>query len=176
MDPKCVACVSLSAAQARQQHGPNGDGCWDEKRCHRKRSHYRNRRDSNEKRRALYQQDVATRADDEVETVSLDVAESSMPYANLYIWREKRKDAPVHAIGATVIHNGQKVLEVKPIHCAGYRRRQLERYVSQKILPYLTERYGITHFVNEVRLEPIECPIPGCPLKEAFEQTGGDDG
>ena len=176
MDPKCVACVSLSAAQARQQHGPNGDGCWDEKRCHRKRSHYRNRRDSNEKRRALYQQDVATRADDEVETDSLDVAESSMPYANLYIWREKRKDAPVHAIGATVIHNGQKVLEVKPIHCAGYRRRQLERYVSQKILPYLTERYGITHFVNEVRLEPIECPIPGCPLKEAFEQTGGDDG
>ncbi|MEM9806919.1 MAG: hypothetical protein AAF959_16735 [Cyanobacteria bacterium P01_D01_bin.56] len=169
--------MSLSAAQARQQHGPNGDGCWDEKRCHRKRSHYRNRRDSNEMRRAIYQQQVVvTKTDDDVETISLDVAEFSMPYANLYIWREKRKDAPVHAIGATVIHNGKKVSEVKPIHCAGYRRRQLERYVSQKILPYLTERYGITHFVNEVRLEPMECPIPGCPLKDAFEQAGGDGG
>ncbi|NEZ54119.1 hypothetical protein [Adonisia turfae] len=177
INQKCVACAQLSAAQARQQHGPNGDGCWDEKRCHRKRSHYRNRRDSNEKRRAIYQQQIlTTKADNEVETVSLDVAESSMPYANLYIWREKRKDAPVHAIGATVIHNGQKVLEVKPIHCAGYRRRQLERYVSQKMLPYLTERYGITHFSNEIRLEPIECPIPECPLKGGFDHLGGGDG
>ena len=52
----------------------------------------------------------------------------------------------------------------------------LERYVSQKILPYLTERYGITHFSNEIRLEPIECPIPDCPLKGGFDYLGGGDG
>ena len=60
-----------------------------------------------------YRQQVeAAKPDDGMERVSLEVAESSLPYANLYIWREKRKDAPVHAISATVIQNGQKVLEV----------------------------------------------------------------
>ena len=167
----------MSVGQARQQHGPDGDGCWDEKRCHRKRSHYRNRRDSNEKRRAIYQQKVTiAKADDGVETVALAVPENSIPYANLYLWKDKRKDAPVHAIGATVIHDGKKVLEVQPIHCAGYRRRQLERYVSQKMLPYLTKRYGITHFSNEIRLEPIECPLPECPLKGCFAHHGGAGG
>ena len=110
----------------------------------------------------------ATKPDDGVERISLEVEESSLPYANLYIWREKRKDAPVHAIAATVIQNGEKVLEVKPIHCAGYRKRQLERYMEQKVMPYLKERFGITHFSNEIRLEPIECPLVNCPLKENF--------
>ncbi|ESA37362.1 hypothetical protein N836_03390 [Leptolyngbya sp. Heron Island J] len=168
-DPKCIACAQLSAEKARQLHGPQGDGCWNERRCHRKRSHYRNRREQNEKRRTNYRQQVAQqRADSRVETVSLAVTETSIPYANLYIWREKRKDAPVHAIAATVIQNGQKVLEVKPIHCAGYRKRQLERYMEQKVMPYLKERFGITHFSNEIRLEPIECPLKDCPLKEKF--------
>ena len=92
-----------------------------------KRSHYRNRQQLNEQRRLQYQQQVAGEAlgEEQVETVSLPVAEGSMPYANLYIWREKRKDAPIHAIAASVFHNGSKVLEVAPIHCAGYRKRQL---------------------------------------------------
>lgn len=170
INPICIACAQLSAAQAQQLHGPQGDGCWDEKRCHRKRNHYRHRRQENEKRRIQYQQQIAARSvADSVETVSLSVAETSVPYGNLYIWREKRKDAPVHAIGATVISDGKKVLEVEPIHCAGYRKRQLERYVEGKVLPYLRSRYGITHFANEIRLEPIECPISGCPLSDRFE-------
>ena len=61
------------------------------------------------------QQADAVKPDDGVERVSIAVAESALPYANLYIWREKRKYAPVHAISATVIQNGQKVLEVEPI-------------------------------------------------------------
>ena len=123
-----------------------------------------------------YRQQVeAAKPDDGMERVSLEVAESSLPYANLYIWREKRKDAPVHAIAATVIQNGQKVLEVEPIHCAGYRKRQLERYMEQKVMPYLKQRFGITHFSNEIRLEPIECPIAACPLSERFEHSEAAD-
>jgi hypothetical protein len=38
-------------------------------------------------------------------------AEISVPYANLYIWRDKRKDAPIHAIAASLFQNGAKVLE-----------------------------------------------------------------
>ncbi|MEO0869695.1 MAG: hypothetical protein AAFY17_14920 [Cyanobacteria bacterium J06642_11] len=165
-----MACAQLSVAKARQLHGEAGDGCWVEKRCHRRRSHYRNRQGLNEKRRAEYRQRVA-KPDDGVERVSLEVADSSLPYANLYIWREKRKDAPVHAIAATVIQDGQKVLEVEPIHCAGYRKRQLQRYMDQKVMPYLKERFGITHFANEIRLEPIECPLKNCPLKESFGEA-----
>ena len=177
INPKCVTCAQMSVAKARQLHGAAGDGCWVEKRCHRRRSHYRNRQGLNEKRRVVYRQQVdATKPDDGVERVSLEVAESTLPYVNLYIWREKRKDAPVHAISATVIQNGEKVLEVKPIHCAGYRKRQLERYIEQKVMPYLKTRFGITHFSNEIRLEPIECPLKDCPLKESFESGGKVDG
>jgi hypothetical protein len=172
INKKCVECSKLSATQAQQLHGKEGDRCWHEKRCPRRRSHYRNRQALNEQRRLQYHQQVsgAGSGAGSVEIVSLPVAETSAPYANLYIWREKRKDAPVHAmakpskgIAASVFQNGSKVLEVAPIHCAGYRKRQLENYVQQKVMPYLNARFGITFFADEIRLEPIECPIAGCP-------------
>jgi hypothetical protein len=167
---KCVKCAQLSATDAQQLHGKSGDGCWDAKRCPRRRSHYRHRQQLNEQRRLQYQQPPsgAGLEQGQVETVALPVAESSAPYANLYIWREKRKDAPIHAIAASVFQNGSKVLEVAPIHCAGYRKRQLENYVQQKVMPYLNARFGITFFADEIRLEPIECPIAGCPWGVGF--------
>ena len=173
IDKKCVACAQLSAATAQQLHGKAGDGCWNEKRCRRRRSHYRNRQQVNEDRRSHYRQQVSAGepAGDGVETVSLSVAEESVPYANLYIWREKRKDAPIHAIAASVFQDGCKVLEVAPIHCAGYRKRQLEQYVQKKVMLYLNARYGITFFADEIRLEPIECPIAECPWGDRFEQV-----
>ena len=168
VNKKCVDCAQMSATQARQLHGKSGDGCWSEKRCPRRRSHYRNRQQLNEKRRLQYQQQVAKVSSDEgaAETVSLPVAEETMPYANLYIWREKRKDAPIHAIAASVFHNGSKVLEVAPIHCAGYRKRQLEKYVQKDVMSYLNARFGITFFADEIRLEPVECPIGECPYHD----------
>ena len=178
IDKKCVACAQLSAAQARQLHGKKRDGCWSEKRCPRKRSHYRHRQALNEKRR-LQRKEVPEDVPIEgiVETVSLPVAETSMPYANLYIWREKRKDAPIHAIAVSVFQNNSKVLEVAPIHCAGYRKRQMEKYIQQNVMSYLNARFGITFFADEIRLEPMECPIDGCPWhdrltssKNRFEQ------
>ena len=167
---KCVECAPLGASQAQQLHGKNGDGCWHQKRCPSKRSYYRNRQRLNEQRRLQYQQQVSGVTSDEgqVETVSLPVAEGTMPYANLYIWREKRKDAPIHAIAASVFQDGSKVLEVAPIHCAGYRKRQLEKYVQKDVMGYLNARFGITFFADEIRLEPIECPIPGCPWGDRF--------
>ena len=59
IDKKCVECAQLGAAQAQQLHGKAGDGCWNEKRCPRRRSHYRNRRQVNENRRSLYRQQVS---------------------------------------------------------------------------------------------------------------------
>ena len=168
LSKKCVECAALSANAAQQLHGKKGDGCWHDKRCPSKRSYYRNRQRLNENRRLQYQQQVSDVVAEEgqVETVSLPVAEASVPYANLYIWREKRKDAPIHAIAVSVFQNGSKVLEVAPIHCAGYRKRQLERYVQKDVMSYLNARFGITFFADEIRLEPIECSIAGCPYHD----------
>ena len=174
---RCVECAPLSASKAQLLHGEKGDGCWHNKRCPSKRSYYRNRQRLNEQRRLQYQQQASgvVSDEDQVETVSLPVAEASVPYANLYIWREKRKDAPIHAIAASVFQNGSKVLEVKPIHCAGYRKRQLEQYVQKDVMSYLNARYGITFFADEIRLEPIECPIPGCPWHDRLDQSEATD-
>lgn len=178
VDKKCVACAQLSASEARQVHGASGDGCWVEKRCKRRRSHYRNRRRVNEERRLQYREAQGNEgsAGEPVETVSLSVAASSRPYANLYIWREKRKDAPIHAIAASVFQDGSKILEVEPIHCAGYRRGQLAKYVQKDVMSYLTARFGITFFAEEIRLEPIECKIVGCPYHDRSEQVEVGDG
>ena len=161
---KCIECAQLSAQKAQLLHGPDGDGCWVESRCRRRRSHYRNRLEVNEKRRSTYR-DLDTPAQPTVETVSLAITDDMTPYATLYIWREKRKDAPVHAISASVFQGSSKVLEIKPIHCAGLRRRELENYVQKKVMPYLKARYGISFFANQIRLEPIECSIEGCSLQ-----------
>ena len=170
---KCVECAQLSAADAQQLHGQKGDGCWHNKRCPSKRSYYRHRQRLNEERRSQYRQQVTGTVSEEggVETVSLPVAEGSVPYANLYIWREKRKDAPIHAIAASVFKDGSKVLEVAPIHCAGYRKRQLEKYIQKDVMSYLNARFGITFFADEIRLEPIECPIAGCPWGDRFASS-----
>ena len=166
VNKKCVECAQLSAADAQLLHGKKGDDCWNEKRCPRRRSHYRHRRELNERRRLEYQQQGSGVVSGEgaVETVALPVSnEASVPYANLYIWREKRKDAPIHAIAASVFQSGSKVLKVAPIHCAGYRKRQLESYIQKDVMSYLNARFGITFFADEIRLEPMECLIAGCP-------------
>ncbi len=180
---KCVECARLSAPIAQQLHGPQGDGCWVDSRCRRRRSHYRNRLEVNENRRSAYREGENTPAQEAVEAVSLAVEEEVTPYATLYIWREKRKDAPVHAISASVFQGSSKVLEIKPIHCAGLRRRELENYVQKKVMPYLKARYGISFFANQIRLEPIECSIEGCSLKieedaslEQVDLLGGASG
>ena len=173
INKKCIACAQLSADEAQHLHGPDGDGCWSEQRCPRRRSHYRNRRQVNEERRLQYrvaQGDEVT-PDAGVETVSLLVADDSQPYANLHIWREKRKDAPIHTIAASVFQDGSKVLEVAPVHCAGYRKRQLEKYVQKDVMGYLNARFGITFFADEIRLEPIECPIAECPWNDRLNQS-----
>ena len=54
----------------------------------------------------------------------------------------------MNVIAASVFKEGSKVLEVAPIHCAGYRKRQLEKYV----MGYLNARFGITFFADEIRL------------------------
>lgn len=163
LNPKCLDCARLSVAEARQQHGAEGDGCWDESLCHRRRSHYRKRRDINAARRSAYRQDVEQkRAEAAPEALSVPIA--LKPVAYLYLYRQKRQDAPLHAIAVSVWQGDQRLLEVAPIHCAGLRNQQIQTYLMD-VLKTLQSRFGITKFEPEVRLEPAECPIENCPLK-----------
>jgi hypothetical protein len=160
IDPKCLACSQLSRQEAIHQHGEQGDGCFVPNRCDRRRSHYRHRRDNNTKRRGEYAKIKPTSG---VETIS--VAPPLVPVALVYLYRAARKDAHLHAIAVSVWQGDQKLLEVQPIHCMGMTNRQVNQYLRQ-ILTVLGERYKITEFEPEIRMEPMECPIQPCPLKE----------
>ncbi|MGP1373857.1 MAG: hypothetical protein ACTS3T_13595 [Almyronema sp.] len=162
VNPKCLACAQLSAAEAQQRHGSTGDNCWNEKICPRRRSHYRNRKDNNSKRRSRYRQQISQSADGEWVEMEIPLVLPAVAY--LYLYRDKRKDAPLHAIAASVWQGDVKLMEVKPIHCAGLRNRQIQTYLSQ-VLAQLGDRYGITKFEPAIRLEPLECPIGGCALR-----------
>ena len=163
IDPKCLDCTRLSAAEARQVHGPEGDGCWHEARCHRRRSHYRNRRDVNAERRSLYRQTVEEkRAEGAPDALTVPI--TLKPVAYLYLYRQKRQDAPLHAIAASVWQGDQRLLDVTPIHCSGLRNQQIQAYLME-VLNTLRQQYGITKFEPEIRLDPTECPLAHCPLK-----------
>jgi len=163
IDLKCLECAQLSVTEARQMHGTEGDNCWEENRCHRRRSHYRNRRDNNAFRRSTYRQAVEENQSGLVpETISIPIA--LKPVAYLYLYRQKRQDAPLHALSVSVWEGEKQLLDVTPIHCAGMRNQKIQEYLVD-VLKTLRERHGITKFEPEIRLEPTECPIKNCPLK-----------
>lgn len=95
------------------------------------------------------------------------------PVAYLYLYRQKRQDAPLHAISISVWQGNQRVLEVDPIHCAGMRNQKIQTYLTD-VIKTLRERYGITKFEPEIRLEPTECPIKNCPLRPAEVMEGSE--
>lgn len=89
---------------------------------------------------------------------------SLKPVAYLYLYRQKRQESPLHALAVSVWQGEQQLLEVTPIHCAGLRNQQIQSYLVD-VLKTLQQRFGITKFEPEIRMEPAECPIQPCPLK-----------
>lgn len=102
---------------------------------------------------------------------TLAVEVETIPVAYLYLYREKRQDAPLHAIAASVWQGSEKTLEIEPIHCAGMRNQQVNQYL-QKIQLQLDARFGIKKFESVLRLEPAECPIENCPLTSHPGENG----
>jgi hypothetical protein len=98
VNPKCWECSLLDSKTAKELHGEAGDGCWNEKICHRRRSHYRNRADNNQKRKSHYVSVKATRRQELRSSITIKPA--APPIALLYLYRESRKDAHLHAGGS----------------------------------------------------------------------------
>ena len=149
-------------------HGPveqGGDGCWSTQKCDRKRSHYRDRKENNAKQRQNYHtKKPAKSSAEEAESIYIPVA--APPVGLLYLYRENRKDAHLHAIAVSVWQGNDKLSEVEPVHCLGMTNRQVNLYLKT-VLQSLNKRYGIREFEPPIRMEPIECPLAECPLKEA---------
>lgn len=46
--------------------------------------------------------------------------------------------------------------------------------MQKDMMGYLNARFGITFFAEKIRLEPIECSIPGCPYSDHLVSQEGD--
>ncbi|KAI9130040.1 hypothetical protein [Acaryochloris sp. CCMEE 5410] len=161
----CLECSKLSQKGAISLHGPGTEtACWNPRRCPRKRSHYRHHKDNIEKLRAQYQAKKLKKAL-VVTTETLSIPIHAPPVALLYLYKEKPKDAHLHAIAVSVWQCSEKLAEIEAVHCMGMTNTQVNRYLKE-VLRVLRERFGITEFEPPIRLEPSECVIADCPLKD----------
>ena len=152
---KCKKCAMLSAAQAQELHGNDGDRCWNPAVCYSRRSHARHR-----DRRNLIRSNQRADTDQDL-VVNIDEF-ASIFWAVLVVYRQSGTDTPIHAIAVQVWQGQEKFAAIPPIHCAGMVATQVHTYV-QKALVLLESNYGIKKFASQERLEPWLCPLRPCP-------------
>ena len=167
---KCRLCSKLSAQEAQQRHGPDGDGCWDAKHCYNRRSYYRHRGLRNhvrkQRRRSQQTESVAanSEATDSTRVATLDVLAPAVPAAVVH-WYRVTKDAPLHAVGAELWMGNDRVAKVEPLHCLGLTESQVKTLLL-RILDSFSQHSSIKveRFRFSVELHPQNCPIRPCPL------------
>lgn len=168
IDRNCLECPKLSIEQARQIHGLLGDNCWDDARCHKRRSHYRNRGDRNAKRvitRQLQQQSTAP------QIAQLSINTPDVKSAVLIIYSECpdnfRDGIPIHSLAAEVWVGNQPTVAIEPIHCFGMRGDKVT-----SLLPQILEAFS-AHVDNGKRFKSFavvvhrhtqDCPLRPCPF------------
>jgi hypothetical protein len=164
ISPLCLECSRLDQSSAIALHGPGTKtGCWNPRTCPRRRSHYRHRLENNAKQRGGYR--ALKTAGQAVEVgESIFVPVQAPPVALLYLFRENRQDAHLHAIAVAVWQGNRKLADVAPVHCLGMTNRQVNEYL-RKVLEVVGEKFAITEFEPPIRMEPTECPLHDCPLK-----------
>jgi hypothetical protein len=159
---KCRLCSKLSTQEAQERHGKTGDGCWDDQRCHNRRSYYRHRgaRNYNRKQKRRGEQVIAETGS----MVILDIPVPAVPAAVIH-WYRETKDAPLHAIGAELWMGNDRVAKIEPVHCLGLTELQVKTLLL-RILDGFSQHVGVKveRFRSSVELHPQNCPIRPCPL------------
>ena len=167
---KCRLCSKLDSQEAQQRHGSDGDGCWNPKVCHNRRSYYRHRGVRNHVRKqrrrgqqteqALSEPDVST----SVRVATLEILAPAVPAAVVH-WYRITKDSPLHALGAELWMGNDRVAKVEPVHCLGLTELQVKTLLV-RILDVFSQHSGIKveRFRSSVELHPHNCPIRPCPL------------
>ncbi|MBE9010246.1 hypothetical protein IQ250_08515 [Pseudanabaenaceae cyanobacterium LEGE 13415] len=162
---KCLACAALTADEAQQLHGAEGDGCWDAERCKKRRSHYRHRSDRNAKR--VVQRRVQDSTDD---LIHFSINVPTIATVVLIIYSEQpeqfRDDTPIHAISSELWVGTQKQAEIEPIVCLGMRGDKVTALFPQ-ILEAFTQQFAKTYnegrpfykFAAKIHRHICDCPI-----------------
>ncbi len=169
VNKKCLKCSLLDAEEARQLHGAEGDGCWDDLKCHKRRSHYRHRGDRNFKR-ALSRQLQQKVDTPETLQLSADLSESTyFPLLILYTDRPLRRKGKVllHALAAELWFGTDQRAKIEPVHCIALSQEQVGQ-LTQQILKKFAEYCGtgekFTVFSEIICRDMQHCPIRPCPL------------
>jgi hypothetical protein len=136
----CSACSKLDVSEAKLKH------CWDDKRCHRRRSDQRRR---------------AERSLNSSKAEILTIDPPQIYHGVLQLWREPREDAPLHAIGLEIKLGDESIALVSPVHCAGWMPSQVHQYID-RILEMTYEKYQFRKFSSRKILAPDKCSIAGC--------------
>jgi hypothetical protein len=164
INPLCLECSRLDHSDAIALNGPGTKtGCWNARTCPRRRSHYRHRLENNAKQRGDYRA-LKTKGQAVEIIPRIFIPIKAPPVTMLYLFRENRHDAHLHAISATIWQGNRKLYEVEPVHCMGMTNRQVNEYL-RNVLAVVGEKFEITEFEPPIRMEPMECPISDCPLK-----------
>lgn len=169
---KCRLCSKLTTQEAQQRHGAQGDGCWDPKYCHNRRSYYRHRGVRNQGRKQR-RREAACQSYDSAEAASplitgrvvkLEVNAPAVSAAVVH-WYRATKDAPLHALGAELWISNDRVAKIEPVHCLGLTEAQVKMLLV-RILEAFSQQGGmkIERFRASVELHPDNCPIRPCPL------------
>jgi hypothetical protein len=147
LDPKCQLCAKLPAVKARVLHGPEGDGCWNPRICHNRRSFYRNKSKN-----------------DSGQIEAIAVAPPETYFAVLYLYKDSG-DKPLHALGAELWLGQKPVCRLEPIHCFGMTASKIRAY-TDKVLQAFAAEYSITLYQYKELFEiaPTHCPVRPCPL------------
>ena len=159
---KCRLCSKLSTQEAQDRHGESGDRCWEDQRCHDRRSYYRHRgvRNHHRKQKRRGEQVITETG----ATVILDIPVPAVPAAVIH-WYRETKDAPLYAIGAELWMGNDRVAKIESVHCLGLTELQVKT-VLLRILDGFSQHVGmkIEWFRSSVELHPHNCPIRPCLL------------
>lgn len=158
VNQRCLECASLPTDEAHQR------SCWDAKRCHDRRSHYR------VKLEREHQSDEKLE-DGGVPVV--DVPLKGIIQATLYQYTPADSRA-LHAVRAELYRDGQLILKTKPIHTGGLTERVLKTYLEEVLktfsryanTPILLFRHSVT-----LPLDRHRCPVEGCYLNPSNSLT-----
>lgn len=167
VNKKCLKCSVLDVEEARRLHGAEGDECWDDLKCHKRRSHYRHRSDRNFKRVISRQlQEKPSKQ----ETLSLTTSLSSnyFPLLILYVDHLPRRKEKflLHAISAELWMGTEQQAKIEPVHSFALSQEQVKT-LTQQILKRFSEYCGEEFAVfSEIIYRDMQyCPIYPCPLR-----------
>ena len=126
---KCITCSQLSALEAQEKHGENGDRCWNPKKCYFRRSYYKHRQQYVEKRWQRRHPEQ-TRQESKDQQGMIEVPLLEYPVAILQMYRSNAT-SDVHAVSAELWIGGKLASRVEPVHCLGLTEGQVKTHLRR---------------------------------------------